>query len=117
LKDGYKLLIGPQDSTVSCEDDTFYPLNISSIDFSIIELFDIFVDPNEAENIAESNPDIVADLRSDVTDYLSHQNPLQCQLPTLDDSYPDDQVPYYLPWDFTRDYLPASAYQYDTLLP
>ena len=117
LKNQYKLLIGPQDSSATCDDSTFYPLNISSIDFSIIELFDIYNDPNEAQNIADDLPDIVADLRRDITDYLSHQNPLQCQLPTLDDSYPDDDVPYYLPWDFSRDYLPASAHQYDTYVP
>ena len=117
LKKEYKLLVGPQQSSAVCTGDTFYPLNISSIDFTIIQLFDIFEDPNEVKNIAHTHPDVVAELTGDIADYLSHQNPLTCQLPVVDGSYPDDNVPYYLPWDFSREFLPSSAYQYDTLLP
>ena len=112
IKNNYKLLIGDQDSFESCSTTLFYPLNIKCIDLDIINLFDIFDDPNESTNIADDYPDIVDDLKADVIECLSHQIPLQCQLPTLDDSNPCDEVPYYVPWDLSTDYLPDTSAQY-----
>lgn len=110
-KNDYKLLIGDQDSSASCESDAFYPLNIDSIDLSIIQLFNITADPNEADDTSDKYPDVVKDLVQDLTDYLKEQRPLQCQLPTIDGSFPTDAVPYYLPWDFGDElaHLPRTA--------
>jgi len=109
LKGKFKLLIGNQDSKSKCVKALFYPLDIGSIDLDIIQLFDIYEDPYETTNIAEQNPGAVDELRSDVLEFLSHQNPLQCQLPTIADSNPCDAVPYYLPWDFSKNTLPNTA--------
>ena len=108
-KNQYKLLIGCQDCDVECAGSGFYPLNIESIDFDLIQLFDIFADPNELENISSHKQDVVDDLKADVIEYLSHQTPLQCQLETVVGSYPNEDVPIYLPWDYDKEYLPKSA--------
>ena len=110
-KDGMKLLVGDQDNGNSCSGTEFYPLNIDSIDLDIIQLFNLTADPNEADDISAGNPDIVADMVFDLTEYLEKQRPLQCQLPTVDGSYPNSVVPYYTPWDFSEGYLPSSAFQ------
>lgn len=109
-KQDFKLLIGDQDSSNSCETTAFYPLNIESIDFDVIQLFNITADPNEADDVSSKNPDVVTDMIYDLTEYLKKQRPLQCQLPEIDGSYPNDEVPYYIPWDYNVGYLPDTAY-------
>ena len=112
-KGRFKLLLGPQQDDSKCLTDAAYPLDIGSINLKIKQLFDVYSDPGEEHNIASGNPDIVQELLDDVIEYVSHQNPLQCQLPTIADSYPNSTVPYYLPWDWAGDEeMPETAYTY-----
>ena len=110
-KNNMKLLVGDQDSTNSCSGTQFYPLNINSIDLDVIQLFNLTADPNEANDISSGNPNVVTDMVNDLAVYLKKQRPLQCQLPTIDGSYPNSVVPYYVPWDFKDGYLPSSAFK------
>ena len=97
----YKLLIGEQSNSKACSSSKFYAFDINALDLEHVMLFDIINDPYEQTDISEDNGEIVGDMVDAVISYLSHITPLQCQLDSVDDSYPSDDVPYFLPWDYS----------------
>ena len=74
-------------------------MDINALDLEHVMLFNITYDPYEKTDISEKYPDIVSDMVETVISYLSHQTPMQCLMDTVDGSYPNDDVPYYLPFD------------------
>ena len=74
---------------------------VANFEICLVLLFDIINDPYEQTDISEDNGEIVGDMVDAVISYLSHITPLQCQLDSVDDSYPSDDVPYFLPWDYS----------------
>ena len=80
IKDDYKLLVGDQDSSASCDSSEFYPLNVTSVNFDIIQLFNIMDDPSEETDLWGDYPEIAKNMTEELKSYLSHQEPIQCQL-------------------------------------
>lgn len=101
IKEDYKLLVGDQDSSASCDSSEFYPLNVTSVNFDIIQLFNIMDDPSEETDLWGDYPEIAKNMTEELKSYLSHQEPIQCQLEAVTGAYPNSEVPYYLPWDFS----------------
>ena len=101
IKDNFKLLVGDQDSSATCDSSDFYPLNITSLDLDIIKLYNIMDDPSETTDLWEDYPEIAKNMTEEIKSYLSHQQPMQCQLDAVTGAYPTSEVPYYLPWDFS----------------
>jgi len=101
IKDDYKLLIGDQDSSATCRSTMVYPMNEMSIDWDIIKLYDVFSDPSETTDVHDDYPSITTVMSEELKSFLNHQKPMQCQLAMVDGAYPNSDVPYYLPWDFS----------------
>ena len=99
IRGDYKLLIGDQSNAATCSSSEFYPLDIECLDMSIIQLYNLIEDPGEITDLYEDKQDLANEMIDDLLKYLSHQMPMQCQLPTDSSGNPNTEVPWYLPWD------------------
>jgi len=100
IKEDYKLLIGNQSNggASGCSSTQFYPMDINCLDMSEIQLYNLINDPSERTDLYEDNPDIAKGMTDELVSYLSHQKPIQCQLETDSNGYPNSDVPWFLLW-------------------
>jgi len=99
-KGPYKLLIGNQNNLAICDSNYVYELDINSIDLTQRQLYNVFEDPSELTDLSEEKVDIVHDMVQELIPYLNHQQPLQCQFGAVNGAYPNEVVPWFLPWDY-----------------
>eukprot|EP00116_Pleurobrachia_bachei_P005314 sb/3465576/ len=98
-----KLLVGNQnDESASCDTGKYYPLNEDSMDSSILQLYNITSDPGETTELSTMYPDTTADMLEALQKFAYEGNPLLCEFATVDGSYPSDEVPFVVPWEFVE---------------
>merc|ERR1719282_328193 len=83
--------------------------NLTTIDYTYIQLYNLTMDPGERRNLAGLFPDAVEELKERIQDYMKDEAPLQCSAATFSGSFPIDTVPYYLPFDFPGGVIPEWA--------
>ena len=96
-----KLLVGNQDDeSATCTTGKYYPLNEESMDSSILALYNITSDPGETTELSALYPDTTQDMLEALQKFSYSGNPLLCEFPTIDGSYPSDAVPFVVPWEY-----------------
>eukprot|EP00116_Pleurobrachia_bachei_P005350 sb/3465612/ len=57
-------------------------------------------DPFETNNLSETHPDVLEELKEKIIDHFHELEPLQCTLPDIKGAFPTEVMHYFLPFDF-----------------
>eukprot|EP00116_Pleurobrachia_bachei_P003690 sb/3463952/ len=99
IKGDLKVLFGEEGLFLDdCVQGVSY--NLSAIDYSNTQLYNLTMDPGERRNLADMFPDAVEELKERIQSYIKDEARLQCNAATFSGSFPIPTVPYYLPFDF-----------------
>ena len=100
IKEDYKLLIGDQSYSGTCDSNLVYNISIESLDMNNILLYNIVQDPSETTDLWEGgqHDDVGVEMIDDLLVYMSHQKKMLCLLDVDSEAFPSSDVPWFLPW-------------------